>query len=69
MIAAPDGANNTHLEVLSRLSTILMDEDFRNKLINSSSEKEFKEIIDKKERENSVKNIKMRKLLKKYNRY
>ncbi|EQG75597.1 phosphoenolpyruvate-dependent sugar phosphotransferase system, EIIA 2 family protein [Clostridioides difficile DA00165] len=33
MIAAPDGANNTHLEVLSRLSTILMDEDFRNKLI------------------------------------
>ena len=29
MIAAPDGANNTHLEVLSRLSTILMDEDFR----------------------------------------
>ena len=25
MIAAPDGANNTHLEVLSRLSTILMD--------------------------------------------
>lgn len=51
MIAAPDGANNTHLEVLSRLSTILMDEDFRNKLINSTSAREFKEIIDKKERE------------------
>lgn len=51
MIAAPDGANNTHLEVLSRLSTILMDEDFRNKLINSNSAREFKEIIDKKERE------------------
>nr|UWI48876.1 fructose-specific PTS transporter subunit EIIC [Clostridioides difficile] len=51
MIAAPDGANNTHLEVLSRLSTILMDEDFRNKLINSGSSREFKEIIDKKERE------------------
>ncbi len=65
MIAAPDGANNTHLEVLSRLSTILMDEDFRNKLINSSSEKEFKEIIDKRKEKNSVKNIKMRKLLKK----
>ena len=30
MIAAPDGANDTHLEVLSRLSTILMDEEFRN---------------------------------------
>ena len=31
MIAAPDGDNdNFILEVLSRLSTILMDEDFRN---------------------------------------
>ena len=29
MIAAPESANNLHLEVLARLSTILMDEDFR----------------------------------------
>lgn len=41
MIAAPDGANNTHLEVLSRLSTILMDEEFKNSLINSTSVDEF----------------------------
>ena len=29
MIAAPDGGNNLHLEVLARLSTILMDETIR----------------------------------------
>ena len=51
MIAAPDGANDTHLEVLSRLSTILMDENFRNDLMNASSVDEFISLIDKKESE------------------
>lgn len=51
MIAAPEGANNTHLEVLSRLSTILMDEEFRSKLINSQNEDEFLNLIDYKEKE------------------
>lgn len=51
MIAAPDGANDTHLEVLSRLSTILMDEEFRKKLINSISIEEFLSLIDEKEKE------------------
>ena len=51
MIAAPDGANDTHLEVLSRLSTILMDESFRNDLMNSPSVEEFLDLIDKKEKE------------------
>ena len=51
MIAAPDGANDTHLEVLSRLSTILMDEEFRNSLINATSVDEFIALIDKKESE------------------
>lgn len=51
MIAAPDGANNTHLEVLSRLSTILMDEEFRSQLINAASADEFLNLIDKKESE------------------
>lgn len=51
MIAAPDGANDTHLEVLSRLSTILMDENFRNDLINASSVDEFLNLINKKENE------------------
>ena len=51
MIAAPDGANDTHLEVLSRLSTILMDESFRNDLMNSLSVEEFLDLIDEKEKE------------------
>ena len=51
MIAAPDGANDTHLEVLSRLSTILMDENFRNDLINASSVDEFLNLINTKEKE------------------
>jgi fructose PTS system EIIBC or EIIC component len=51
MIAAPEGANNTHLEVLSRLSTILMDEEFRQKLINAKNEDEFLNLIDYKEKE------------------
>ncbi len=51
MIAAPDGANDTHLQVLARLSTILMDEEFREKLINSSSKDEFIELINEKEKE------------------
>ena len=51
MIAAPDGANNTHLEVLSRLSTILMDEDFRKNLMNAKSVDEFLSLIDAKETE------------------
>ncbi|MEG1312183.1 MAG: fructose-specific PTS transporter subunit EIIC [Romboutsia sp.] len=51
MIAAPEGSNNTHLEVLSRLSTILMDKEFRINLINSKSVDEFIKSIDNKERE------------------
>lgn len=51
MIAAPDGANDTHLEVLSRLSTILMDENFRNDLINASSVDGFLNLINIKEKE------------------
>ena len=51
MIAAPEGANNTHLEVLSRLSTILMDEEFREKLMNAQNVDEFLNLIDYKEKE------------------
>ena len=37
LIAAPDTKENIHLEVLSRLSTLLMDENFRKKLINAKT--------------------------------
>ena len=51
MIAAPDGENDIHLEVLARLSTILMDEEFRKTLINAKDKDEFLNLIDKKEKE------------------
>ncbi|AGF57096.1 MULTISPECIES: PTS fructose transporter subunit IIABC [Clostridium] len=51
MIAVPDNNDNLHLEVLARLSTILMDETFRSNLINCSDKDEFLKLIDKKENE------------------
>jgi fructose PTS system EIIBC or EIIC component len=46
MIAAPEGANNTHLEALARLSGLLMKEEVREKLLNASSKIEILNIID-----------------------
>ena len=51
LIAAPNSKENIHLEVLSRLSTLLMDEDFREKLIHAKSKEEFLHIIDQTEQE------------------
>lgn len=51
MIAAPDGENNLHLEVLARLSTMLMDENFRNRLLNAKSAENFIKLIDEFENE------------------
>lgn len=51
MIAAPDTDANVHLEVLSRLSTLLMDENFRQNLINAKDKDEFLAMIDKAEKE------------------
>ena len=47
MIAAPDTEDNVHLDVLSRLSTLLMDEEFTTALYAAKSPKEFLSIIDK----------------------
>ncbi len=46
MIAATEGANNTHLEALARLSTILMKDEARKKLLEAKSETEVLNIID-----------------------
>ena len=51
LIAAPDTEDNVHLDVLSKLSMMLMDEDFRNNLINAKDVDEFIEIIDKADEE------------------
>ncbi|MCK1972458.1 fructose-specific PTS transporter subunit EIIC [Bacillus safensis] len=46
MIAATEGANNTHLEALSRLSTLLMREEIRKQLLEAATEDEIIEIIN-----------------------
>ena len=47
MIAAPEGANNEHLETLSRLSVLLMNPEFKNGLLNAKSPKEVLSLLDK----------------------
>lgn len=46
LIAAQNTEDNVHLDVLSRLSVLLMDEDFTNKLRQAASVSEFKQIIE-----------------------
>ncbi len=49
LIAAPNTEDNVHLEVLSRLSTLLMDNNFRQALYNAKTPKEFLKCIDQAE--------------------
>lgn len=49
LIAAPAGGANVHLEVLSRLSRMLMDDDFREHLMKAQSSEEYLAVIDKAE--------------------
>ena len=51
LIAAPNTKDNVHLDVLSRLSTLLMDAEFRQALYDAKTPKEFLECIDKAESE------------------
>lgn len=51
LIAAPDTEDNIHLEVLSKLSMMLMDDNFTQSLKNASSVDEFMEIINKADEE------------------
>lgn len=51
MIAASEGAHNEHLETLSKLSTLLMDSDFREKISKARTEDEILNLIDEKEKE------------------
>ena len=49
MIAAPEGEANTHLEMLAKLSALLMHADFANALRRAHDAKEFLQIIDEAE--------------------
>lgn len=51
LIAAPDTADNVHLDVLSKLSVLLMDENFTKKLREAKTVKEFLSVIDNAENE------------------
>lgn len=46
LIAAPEGAGSVHIDILSKLSTMLMDDDFTASLRKAKSAKEFLQIID-----------------------
>ena len=50
MIAAPDGGANTHIELLSKLMTMLMNPSFARKLTEAETPGEFIALIDREER-------------------
>lgn len=49
LIAAPDTEDNIHLDVLGRLSVLLMDDDFRQSLIDAKDKDEFLRLVDEAE--------------------
>ena len=49
MIAAPNGANDEHLAILSKLATMIMDPNFKDALIAAKTVEEFRRLIDDKE--------------------
>ena len=50
LIAAPDTKDNIHLDVLSRLSVLLMDEEFTKALQKAATPEEFLDVIDRAEK-------------------
>lgn len=54
LIAAPNTEDNIHLDVLSKLSVMLMDDNFTESLRNAGSVDEFMEIIDKADEEKKI---------------
>ncbi len=55
LIAAPENSGNVHLEILSKLATMLMDDEFVSKLKNAMTTEAFLDIIDKAEEEKDAK--------------
>ena len=51
LIAAPNTKDNIHLDVLSKLSVLLMDETFTQRLRSASSVEEFLKLVDEADRE------------------
>lgn len=51
LIAAPNTKDNVHVDVLSRLSTLLLDEEFTARLRSAKTKEEFLRYVDEAERE------------------
>ena len=51
LISAPNTKDNIHLDVLSKLSVLLMDETFTQRLRSASSVEEFLKLVDEADRE------------------
>ncbi|MDD5135007.1 MAG: PTS sugar transporter subunit IIA [Phycisphaerae bacterium] len=51
LLASPIDRTGPHIQALARISRLLLDEDFKNKLQNSSSAEELYELINNKESE------------------
>ena len=49
MIAAPEDANNAHIETLARLTQMLLDTDFRTSILELGTKEEILDLINKKE--------------------
>lgn len=64
LIAAPNTKDNVHLDVLSRLSVLLMDEDFTKSLKHAKTPEEFLQIIDNTEKKRLEKEEKKEKVQK-----
>ncbi|MEI0594952.1 fructose-specific PTS transporter subunit EIIC [Brachyspira pilosicoli] len=47
MIAAPANSNNSHIELLSKITTLLLEDDIREALINAKSKEEVLDILIK----------------------
>ena len=51
LIAAPEGGGDAHIEMLSKLSTMLMNDEFTRRLKNAKTTEEFLKVIDDAENE------------------
>lgn len=56
MIAAPENATDSHIETLSKLSTLLLDDNIREELLNASSKDEVINILTKSKKEKFISN-------------
>ena len=65
LIAAPDTEDNVHLEVLSRLSMLLMDPDFRTGLMEAENVDAFSNVLMRQRERDSRKSMRRKKKVQK----